>query len=77
MTDRQRQIYKFIVEYIQEHLYPPTIREIGDKVGLASTSSVYAHLLKIQEYWFIEVKMNSPRAIRVKGYKFVKETVND
>lgn len=75
MTDRQKQIYNFIVAHIQENLYPPTIREIGDKVGLASTSSVFNHLLKIQEYGFIEVKENSPRAIKVKGYKFVRAQI--
>lgn len=73
MTDRQKQIYEFIVAYIQENLYPPTIREIGDNVGLASTSSVYEHLKSLERKGYIEVKENSPRAIKVKGYKFVKE----
>ena len=73
MTERQQEIYNFIVAYIEEHLYPPTVREIGEGVGLYSSSSVFSHLLKIQEYGFIEIKMNSPRAIKVKGYRFVKE----
>lgn len=73
MTERQQEIYNFIVAYIEEQLFPPTIREIGVAVGLASASSVAEHLLKIQEYGFIEIKENSPRAIKVKGYKFIKE----
>lgn len=72
MTERQQQIYDLIVEYIQEHLYPPSVREIGDGVGLYSTSSVYAHLKALEAKGYIEVKENSPRAIKVKGYKFMK-----
>ena len=74
MSERQKQIYDFIVSFIEQNMYPPTIREIGVAVGLASASSVAEHLLKIQEYGFIEIKENSPRAIKVKGYKFVKMT---
>lgn len=73
MTPRQQQIYDFIVAYIEENLYPPTILEIGEGVGLASKSSVFNHLLAMQNKGYIEVKNNSPRAIKVKGYKFVKE----
>lgn len=72
MTDRQQQIYDFIVAYTQENLYPPSVREIADGVGLGSTSSVYNHLLAIQKQGYIEIKKDAPRAIKVKGYKFVK-----
>ena len=75
MTDRQQQIYDFIVAYIEENLYPPSVREIGDGVGLYSTSSVYEHLKTLENKGYIEIKENSPRAIKVKGYKFVKEEV--
>lgn len=75
MTQRQQQIYDFIVAYIEENLYPPSVREIGDGVGLYSTSSVYEHLKTLEVKGYIEVKNNSPRAIKVKGYKFVKEEV--
>ncbi|MBQ8803455.1 MAG: hypothetical protein IJZ53_07480 [Tyzzerella sp.] len=72
MTERQQQIYDFIVAYIQENLYAPSVREIGDAVELYSTSSVYAHLKALEKKGYIEVKENSPRAIKVIGYKFVK-----
>ncbi len=75
MTHRQQQIYDFIVSYIKENLYPPSVREIGDGVGLYSTSSVYEHLKSLERKGYIEVKENSPRAIKVNGYKFVKEEV--
>ena len=73
MTQRQQQIYDFIVTYIEENLYPPSVREIGDGVELYSTSSVYEHLKTLEVKGYIEVKNNPPRAIKVKGYKFVKE----
>ena len=56
MTPRQRQIYNFIVSYTEEHLYPPSVREIGDGVGLYSTSSVYEHLKSLERKGYIEVK---------------------
>ena len=73
MSRKQKEIYDFIVSYIEKNMYPPSIREIAAGVGLSSGTNVWHHLLKIQEYGFIEIKANSPRAIKVKGYKFVKE----
>lgn len=79
MTERQgkatrERILRFIIDYIQQHGYAPTIREIGAGVGLKSTSSVMTHLMKL----FAEGKLEtdapegSPRAIRVPGYRFDK-----
>lgn len=75
MTPRQQQIYNYIILYIEEHMYPPSVREIGDGVGLHSTSSVYEHLKSLERKGHIEVRENSPRAIKVNGYKFVREEV--
>ena len=71
----RRQIYDAIVKYIGEHGYPPTVREIGDMVGLKSTSSVQSHLKRMIEMGTLETDagFSSPRAIRVPGYKFTKE----
>ena len=68
-------ILKAIINYIEEHGYPPTNREIGAIVGLKSSSSVYTHLLKMKDEGMIETDDTFcvPRAIRVPGYKFVKE----
>lgn len=68
-------ILKAIIAYIEEHGYPPTNREIGAMVGLKSTSSVYTHLLKMKDSGMIETDDTfcAPRAIRVPGYRFVKE----
>lgn len=70
---RQR-VYEYIVNYIQNHGYSPSVREIGDGVGLKSTSSVQSHLGRMFDEGVIETdaKFGSPRAIRVPGYRFVK-----
>lgn len=70
----REKILEIIISYIQLNGYPPTVREICDRVGLASTSSVYTHLQKMDTLGMIELgDFSSPRAIRVPGYKFVKE----
>ena len=67
-------IYKYVVAYIQEHGYPPSVREIGDGVGLKSTSSVYSHLKRMLEDGMLETdaEFGQPRALRVPGYKYIK-----
>jgi len=48
LTARQQEIWNFLVEYVDRHGYPPTVREIGDQVGLASPSTVHAHLANLE-----------------------------
>lgn len=48
MKTTKQKILEFIVSYIQEHKYPPTVREIGEGVGLKSTSSVQSHIVRIR-----------------------------
>ena len=64
-----------IVQYIEEHGYPPSVREIGAMVGLKSTSSVFAHMQRLIAEGKLETDadLGTPRAIRVQGYKFVKD----
>lgn len=68
-------ILKFIVDYITFHGYSPSVREICDGVSIHSSSNVHYHLKNMLESGMIETDANSgtPRAIRVPGYKFVKE----
>lgn len=79
LTKQGEQVRERIVEaiksYIQEHGYPPTVREIGEMVGLKSTSSVQSHLTRLFSEGKLETDAgpSSPRAIRVPGYKYVKE----
>jgi repressor LexA len=49
LSDRQRRIMAFIREYLEAHNYPPTIREIGQAVGISSTSVVKYNLERLQE----------------------------
>ena len=69
---KRQEMLDFIVAYITEQGYPPTVREIGAGVNLKSTSSVHTHLIHMVDEGLIETD-GSPRAIRIPGYKFVKE----
>lgn len=76
VTPREKEILNAIIQYIEEHQYPPTVREIGELMGLKSTASVQAHLENMIAKGLIESgNLGTPRAIRVPGYKFVKEEV--
>ena len=44
LTDRQRQVLEFIDTEVRTRGYPPSVREIGDAIGLSSSSTVHAHL---------------------------------
>jgi repressor LexA len=63
LTPRQTEIYEFIVEYADEHGYPPTVREIGDAVGLASPSTVHAHLANLERAGMLRRDPTKPRAL--------------
>ena len=58
-------IYQFISDYISEHSYAPTVKEIGVAVGLKSSSSVHSHLAQLECQGRIEIKPYCHRAIRV------------
>ena len=75
LTEREAQIYRYIIDYIQEHMYAPTIREIGKAVGLKSTSSVAAQLVNLEGNGLIEINQDSPRAIRLVGYSIVPNSL--
>lgn len=68
----KEQVYNFLVEFIKKNGYAPSVREICIGTNLKSTSNVYIHLLKLKDEEKIDMKPNSPRAIKLIGYKFVK-----
>lgn len=70
-TGRER-VYNFIVEFIKNNGYAPSVREICTGINLSSTSRVYAHLLKLEDEGKIQMKKKSTRAIKVIGFQFVK-----
>ncbi|MBM6676779.1 transcriptional repressor LexA [Olsenella uli] len=64
---RQLAIYDFIRAYSDEHGYPPSVREIGAAVGLASPSTVHMHLKVLEEQGLIKRDSKKPRTIEVMG----------
>jgi repressor LexA len=63
LSQRQKLILDFIQERIKTKGYPPSVREIGEAVGLKSSSTVHAHLVKLEEKGFIKKDPSKPRAI--------------
>ncbi len=67
LTERQQEIWQFLVEYVDGHGYPPTVREIGEAVGLASPSTVHAHLANLERAGLLRRDPTKPRAIELVG----------
>ncbi len=67
LTARQQEIWQFLAEYVDEHGYPPTVREIGEAVGLASPSTVHAHLANLERAGLLRRDPTKPRAIELVG----------
>ena len=65
ISDRQKQIYQYIKRTVQEKGYPPSVREIGNAVGLQSSSTVHGHLAKLEEKGYIRRDPTKPRAIEI------------
>lgn len=65
LTPRQRQILDVIKDQVIRKGYPPSVREIGDAVGLASSSTVHAHLETLERLGFIRRDPTKPRAIEL------------
>src|SRR6059036_2394720 len=65
LTGRQREIWSFLVEYVDRHGYPPTVREIGEAVGLASPSTVHAHLANLERAGLLKRDPTKPRALEL------------
>ncbi len=63
LTERQRQILTYIREKIRTSGYPPSVREIGQAVGLRSSSTVHNHLVQLEEKGFLRKDPTKPRAI--------------
>jgi repressor LexA len=67
LTDRQQQIWNYLLEYVDGHGYPPTVREIGEEVGLASPSTVHAHLANLERAGLLRRDPTKPRALELIG----------
>src|SRR6185503_4766729 len=77
MTSRQQEIFQFIKRYASKYGYPPTVREIGKAVGLASSSTVHAHLANLEKYGLLRRDPTKPRAIELLFDKAKKAVSQD
>ena len=69
LTGRQQEIWDFLVDYAGRHGYPPTVREIGEAVGLASPSTVHAHLANLERAGLLRRDPTKPRALELVGQR--------
>jgi repressor LexA len=65
LTKRQQEIVDYIKRYSAKHGYPPTVRDIGKAVGLASSSTVHAHLANLEKVGLLRRDPSKPRAIEL------------
>jgi repressor LexA len=65
LTKRQQEIFEFIKRYSAQYGYPPTVRDIGKAVGLASSSTVHAHLANLEKLGLLRRDPSKPRAIEL------------
>lgn len=65
LTERQRQVLQFIKDEIRLKGYPPSVREIGEAIGLSSSSTVHGHMARLEEKGYIRRDPTKPRAIEV------------
>jgi repressor LexA len=69
LTGRQQEIWDFLVDYVDGHGYPPTVREIGEQIGLASPSTVHAHLANLERAGYLKRDPTKPRALELTGLR--------
>jgi repressor LexA len=65
LTKRQQEIFDFIKRYSEDNGYPPTVRDIGKAVGLASSSTVHAHLANLEKLGLLRRDPTKPRALEM------------
>lgn len=73
LTVRQQEIWDYLVAYVERHGYPPTVREIGEAVGLASPSTVHAHLANLERAGLLKRDPTKPRALDLVGHRRGRE----
>lgn len=76
ISTRQCQVLEYIAEYSELNGYPPSVRDIGEHVGLASPSTVFTHLTSLERKGFIKKQKDSARAIIIlpKGWEVLGKT---
>lgn len=74
LTERQKDIFQFIKRNVNDKGYPPSVREIGNAVGLQSSSTVHGHLAKLENKGYIKRDPTKPRAIEIVQESDVNES---
>ncbi|GAA0361088.1 transcriptional repressor LexA [Bacillus horti] len=72
LSNRQRAILEFIKSEVKDKGYPPSVREIGEAVGLASSSTVHGHLARLEKKGLIRRDPTKPRAIEILDDEFIR-----
>lgn len=65
LSPRQKDILAYIISYVEDRGYPPAVREIGQAVGLSSSSTVHSHLHSLEDRGFIKRDPTKPRTIMI------------
>jgi len=65
LTRRQQEILTFIQRYTDAHGYPPSVREIGQALGLTSSSTVHSHLSALEKKGYLRRDPSKPRALEI------------
>jgi len=76
LTDIERKILDFMVQYLRANTYQPSIREIGERFGIKSTKTVSEHLQALADKGFLERDPSRSRGVRILGMDLTAETVS-
>ncbi len=76
LSDIERRILDFMVQYLRSNTYQPSIREIGERFGIKSTKTVSEHLQALAEKGFLERDPSRSRGVRILGVDLAPETVS-
>ena len=75
LSERQKAILRFVQDYMQQHRHPPSTREIGQGVGISSTSNVIYHVKRLVDYGYLARQPGTSRTVIVlaTGYEQIDE----
>jgi len=76
LTRRQREVLEFVRAEVNQRGFPPSVREIGQAVGLSSSSTVHSHLAALEEKGFLRRDPSKPRALEVLDYRDTERGVD-
>ncbi len=76
LTKRQREVLEFVRSEVHRRGFPPSVREIGQAVGLSSSSTVHSHLAALEDKGFVRRDPSKPRALEVLDYRDTERGVD-